>query len=253
MVPLDAGWAADAAGGSLALAIPVALLAGAASFFSPCVLPLLPGYLSYATGLSVTEATSTRPRRGRLLLGTALFVVGFAVVFMIAGAVVGGLGQGLRSQQRLLEVIGGVACVVLGLIFAGLIPLGRGEVRPARIRRAGIAAAPLLGMAFAIGWTPCIGPTLAVVLTLALNEGSAPRGALLAFCYALGLGVPFVVAGLAFAKLAATWAWVKRHQRGIQVIGGLLLVVVGLLLITGLWAWLMRTAAGWLAGIGVPL
>ncbi len=193
LVPLEAGgWVTEAIGGSMLLAIPVALLAGLVSFFSPCVLPLLPGYLSYATGLGASEIAAgvDRSARGRVLLGTALFVAGFALVFVSTGAVFGGLGRVLVQHQRVVSIIAGLVSIVLGLIFMGAVGFGQSTVRPGRVRAVGIAAAPLLGIAFGVGWTPCIGPALSVVLSLALNEGTAGRGALLALGQVDGDRVP---------------------------------------------------------------
>ena len=166
----------EAIGGSMFLAIPVAALAGLLSFFSPCVLPLLPGYLSFATGLGASEITSGKGPRGRLLAGTLLFVAGFALVFVVTGAVVGSLGMVLLAQQRVITIVIGVLTIVLGLIFAGWVPLGQNAVRPGIVPKVGLAAAPLLGIVFGLGWTPCIGPALGVVLNLALNQSTAVRG-----------------------------------------------------------------------------
>lgn len=254
MIPLDT-WITDAISGSLLLAIPVAVFAGLVSFFSPCVLPLLPAYLSYATGLSAADvvAGEASRRKGRMLAGTSLFVLGFAIVFVLTGAVFGGIGSTLIRHGRIVEVIGGVLCIGLGLIFADLVPIGRNDVRPARIASVGLAAALPLGMAFGIGWTPCIGPTLSVVLTLALNEGSAGRGALLAFVYALGMGLPFILAGLAFRRFAGAIGWVKRHQRTIQRAGGVIMIIIGVLLISGIWNALVKNLQSVVAAWGVPI
>ena len=232
-------WAEAAVGGSMALAVPVALLAGLVSFFSPCCLPLLPGYLSYASGLGAAEVVQGRGARGRLLAGTALFVLGFAAVFVVTGAVVGSLGAALLSYQGVISRVLGVLVIGLGLIFAGWLPVGRRELRLRWLPRVGLAAAPLLGVVFALGWTPCIGPTLGVVLNLGFNEATALRGGLLAFVYAIGLGLPFLVAGVAYASLSRAVLVVRRHQRGVLRASGLLMVVVGLLLVTGLWDRLM--------------
>src|SRR5919106_611633 len=202
MPPDLAGWAEAAVGGSMALAIPVAMLAGLVSFFSPCVVPLLPGYLSYATGLGAAEVVEGSSRRGRMLAGASLFVLGVVVI-------------------------------VLGLIFAGALRIGQRDLRLHRIPAVGVAAAPLVGMVFALGWTPCLSPTLGVVVNLGFNEGTALRGGLLGFASALGLGIPFVVAGLAFTKMARAVEVLRRRQLMIMRIGGILLVVVGLLLVTG--------------------
>lgn len=233
------------------LAVPVALLAGVVSFFSPCVLPLLPGYLSYATGLATTEVTSGRGSRGRILAGTSLFILGFALVFVSTGAVFGGLGGLLLAWSRPLSIAGGIVAIVLGLIFAGVIGVGQNTVRFSRAPAVGLAAAPLLGIVFGLGWTPCIGPTLAVVMTLALNEGTALRGAVLSLVYALGLGIPFLVAGLAFDRFRGTMDWVKRHHGLLQKVGGGLMVVVGVLLVTGIWDRLMGVFRQWVSAFGV--
>jgi cytochrome c-type biogenesis protein len=234
--PLDlAGWAEAAAGGSMALAVPVALLAGLVSFFSPCVVPLLPGYLSYATGLGAAEVLEGTRRRGRMLAGTSLFVLGIAAVFVTTGTVVGSLGANLLRYADLISRLLGVLIIALGLVFAGVLRLGQRELRVSRIPAAGVAAAPLLGVVFALGWTPCIGPTLGVVYSLAFSEGTALRGGLLAFVFALGLGIPFVVAGLLYTKMARAVGFLRRHQLALLRVGGVLMVVVGLLLVTGVW------------------
>jgi cytochrome c-type biogenesis protein len=236
MLPLDlSSWAQQAVGGSMALALPVALLAGLVSFFSPCVVPLLPGYLSYATGLGAAEVIEGTRRRGRMLAGTSLFVLGIAVVFVVTGAVLGGVGVLLLRHADLISRVLGVVIIVLGLIFAGVLRLGQRDLRIHRVPAVGVAAAPLLGVVFALGWTPCIGPTLGVVYSLALNEGTASRGALLAFVFALGLGVPFVVAGLLYTRMARAVGFLRRHQVALMRTGGVLMVLVGLLLVSGLW------------------
>jgi cytochrome c-type biogenesis protein len=231
-------WFQSQAGtGSLALAIPVALVAGLVSFFSPCVIPLLPGYLSYATGLSgVDLATGEADRhRGRMLLGSLLFVLGFTAVFVIVGATTGGLGFWLRTWQDEISVVMGALLIVLGLVFAGVVPLLQREWRIHRIPAVGLGAAPLIGAIFALGWTPCIGPTYGVILTLTYQDATAGRGALLSVAYAIGLGIPFVIAGLFYSRTLGALAWVRRHQVAVMRIGGLMLVAVGVLLVTGWW------------------
>jgi cytochrome c-type biogenesis protein len=231
----------QAGSGSLALAIPVAMIAGLVSFFSPCVIPLLPGYLSYATGLSGADLASGEAdrHRGRMLLGSVLFVLGFTAVFVILGAGFGEFGRQLRgwlitSQDEITFVMGALL-IVLGLVFAGAIPLLQRDWRIHKIPGVGLSAAPFIGAIFALGWTPCIGPTYGVILTLTYQDATAGRGALLSFVYALGLGIPFIIAGLAYRRTLGALAWVRRHQAAVMRAGGLMLVVVGLLLVTGWW------------------
>ena len=253
MIVLEIGdWARQAVGGSMLLAAPVAILAGVVSFFSPCVLPLLPGYLSYASGLS-TAQLAEGSQRGRVLAGTSLFVLGFAIVFVSGGVLFGSLGTTLVQWRDVLTMIGGVLAIGLGLVFAGWVPFASRTVRLNLRPKVGLAAAPLLGIVFALGWTPCIGPALQVVFTLALNEATALRGALLALCYALGLGLPFLIAGLALDRFGTTIAFVRRHHRGLQITGGVMMIIVGVLLLTGGWDVVMATLRQWAAGFGTVI
>ena len=248
MVPVDLGsWAENAVGGSMALALPVALLAGLVSFFSPCVVPLLPGYLSYATGLGAAEVVEGTSRRGRMLAGASLFVLGFAVIFVITGVVAGSAGRALAEHRVMISRVLGVVVIILGLIFAGVLRIGQRDLRLHRIPAVGVAAAPLIGVVFALGWTPCLSPTLGVVVNLGFNEGTALRGGLLGFAYALGLGLPFVIAGLAFTRMAGAIAVLRRHQLVVMRIGGVLLIAVGLLLVTGTWDWVTGSVRQWAA------
>jgi len=226
-----------AASGSLVLAVPVALVAGLVSFFSPCVIPLLPGYLSYATGLSGADLASGQAevRRGRMLLGSLLFVLGFTVVFVALGTLSGAVGAWLVTWRHTLTIVLGVLTIVLGLAFAGLVPALQRDWRVHTVPAVGLAAAPVLGFLFGLGWTPCIGPTLAAITTLSLNEATAGRGALLSAVYAVGLGVPFVVAGLAYRRALGAFGVIRRHQVWVTRAGGLMLVAVGLMLVTGMW------------------
>lgn len=227
-----------AASGSLALAVPVALLAGLVSFFSPCVIPLLPGYLSYATGLSGADLASEDlggARRGRMVLGSLLFVLGFAAVFVSLGTLFGAAGEALVEHRRTLTVVLGSGVIVLGLAFVGLVPFLQRDVRIHRVPAVGLAAAPLVGFLFGLGWFPCVGPTLGAILTLAANEATAARGALLSGVYAVGLGLPFVAAGLFYRRMLGAFAAVRRHQAWVTRAGGVMLVLVGLLLVTGWW------------------
>jgi cytochrome c-type biogenesis protein len=246
MTPLDlASWAETAVGGSMALALPVALLAGLVSFFSPCVVPLLPGYVSYATGLGAAEVVGGSPHRGRMLAGTSLFVLGFAAIFVLTGVVAGAAGRLLAEYRDVISRVLGVVIIVLGLIFAGVLKIGQRDLRLHRIPAVGVAAAPLVGVVFALGWTPCLSPTLGVVVNLGFNEGTAVRGGLLGFVYALGLGIPFVLAGLAFTKMASAVAFLRERQQLVMRIGGVLLIIVGLLLVTGTWNTLTALLRQW--------
>lgn len=253
MIPLELGdWVREAVGGSMALALPVALLAGLVSFFSPCVLPLLPGYLSFAAGMGVSELRTGHVAngiagRGRVAVGAMGFVGGFAAVFVATGALMGSVGAALIAWQRPLMVASGLLSIGLGLAFTGWLPLAQGTWRFNVVPRLGLAASPLLGIVFGLSWTPCIGPALSVVLSLALNEGTAVRGGVLAFAYAMGLGLPFVVAGLAFDRLGRSLGWVRRHHRAIQIAGGVSMILVGLLLLTGLWDVLMAGLRQWVS------
>jgi len=229
-----AEWFQDQAlSGSLLLAVPVALVAGLVSFFSPCVIPLLPGYLSYATGLSGADLGSAR--RGRMLAGTLLFVAGFAVVFVLLGLAAGTIGSWLVEWSDQLTFGLGVLTILLGLAFAGWLPFTQREWRIHQVPAVGLAAAPVIGFLFGLGWTPCLGPTLAVITSLSAQEATAERGALLSGVYAFGLGIPFVVAALLYRRALGAFAWVRRHQVWVMRLGGLMLVAVGILLVTGWW------------------
>jgi cytochrome c-type biogenesis protein len=234
--------------GPLLLALPVAAAAGLVSFLSPCCLPLMPGYLSYVTGLAGSElaeptsdgdvlvATERRTgRRTRVIVGSVLFVLGFSVVFVSEGLLFGGLGGLLTGHRVAIERVLGAVTIVMGLAFLGLVPALDREVRVHRLPATGLAGAPLLGLVFGLGWTPCLGPTLAAVQGLAFTQASAGRGAILTAAYCLGLGVPFVLTGIAFERALRAFAVVKRHYGVVKAIGGGLLVVVGVLLVTGLW------------------
>ena len=232
-------WFRDTAmSGSLLLAVPVALIAGLVSFFSPCVLPLLPGYLSYATGLSGADLASgaAARHRSRMLLGSLLFVLGFAVVFVLIGGAFGAIGNWLVTWDRQLGIVLGVITIVLGLSFAGWLPFLQRDWRIHQVPAVGLAAAPLLGFLFGVGWSPCLGPTLAAITTLSINEGTAARGAVLAAIYALGLGLPIIITGLAYEKSLAAFSFMRRHQVWVMRVGGLMLVTIGVLLVTGWWA-----------------
>jgi cytochrome c-type biogenesis protein len=241
----------QATSGTMPVALAVAAAAGTVSFLSPCVVPLLPGYVSYATGLTGADLEDDR-HRGRMLLGTTLFVLGFTVWFVVVGMTTGALGAWLYEYRRLIsQVLGGVT-VLVGLVFMGL-PLLQRDVRVHRLPAVGLGAAPLLGLLFAIGWTPCLGPTIVAVQSMALSEGTVGRGVLLSVAYSLGLGMPFVLLGLAYRRTLGAVRWVRRHQVWVTRVGGAMLVVVGLLLLTGWWDVLVADLRGWSADYGVSV
>lgn len=229
--------------GSVLLAIPLAVVAGLLSFVSPCVLPLVPGYLSFlggAAGAASVGSDSAPPSGARTIFGALAFVGGFTVVFVVLGGFFGGLGHLLRSHQEVLSIVFGSITVVLGLFFAGVLPgasvLNR-EVRVHWLPRATVLGAGLLGFLFGLGWTPCIGPTLGAILGLAAtsSNSSAMRGAVLSVAYCAGLGIPFLLAAAATDRVPAISAFIRRHAPLVMRIGGAFLVVIGLLEITGLW------------------
>ncbi|GGW64603.1 cytochrome c biogenesis CcdA family protein [Streptomyces xantholiticus] len=238
--------------GALLLALPIAVLAGLVSFFSPCVLPLVPGYISYVTGVGGTDLAEAR--RGRMVTGASLFVLGFTVVFVSGGALFGYFGSTLQEQRDVLSKVLGGLMVLLGVFFMGLMPwLTQREFRFHKRPAAGLAGAPLLGALFGIGWTPCLGPTIASVNTLAFQEATAGRGAILMVAYCLGLGLPFIAAAVAFRKALGAFGWVKRHYTWVMRIGGGMMIVTGLLLLTGAWDTLVQEMQGWSDGFTVGI
>lgn len=214
--------------GPLWIATPIAFIAGLVSFFSPCVLPLLPGYLGFVSGSANTKS--------RMVLGSVLFVLGFTVVFVFLGAGFGGLGSLLQGEAKnWIQRGSGVLVILLGVVLIGGFDFAQRTAKLNIKPSAGIIGAPLLGVVFGLGWTPCIGPTLGAVLNLAFDSGSVLRGAFLAIVYSLGLGLPFVLVAAGFGWASKTVGFVKKNIRAINLFGGALLVVLGLLLVTGLW------------------
>ncbi|UQU67460.1 cytochrome c biogenesis protein CcdA [Couchioplanes caeruleus] len=258
-------FAGVATSGPLVLALGVAALAGLASFLSPCVLPLVPGYVSYITGMAGADVTGStagersavavavRPARGRLLAGTLLFVAGFTLVFILTAVAVASAGRLLLVHARTVEIIAGGLTVVLGLSFLGLVPAGQYERRWRKLPAPGLAGAPMLGVVFGVGWIPCVSPTLGAVLALSAVDATTGRAVALAVAYCIGLGAPFVLFGLGLRRILTALSFARRHSRAITRLGGVLLIAVGIALMTGWWTaftiWLRVTVGPGQVGI----
>jgi cytochrome c-type biogenesis protein len=237
------------ASASLLIAAPVALAAGALSFASPCVLPLVPGYLGYVGGVDRTGARA----RSRVVLGSALFVLGFSIVFVLTFVVSGAAGYLLVQYQEQITRAAGLVVIVLGVVFiGGLGPLQR-KLAPEWRPRAGLIGAPLLGAVFAVGWTPCLGPMLITIQGLALSSASVGSAAALAVCYSIGLGLPFILLAIGFGWATGAVAVLRRHIRGINLAGGAVLVVIGVLMLTGVWNIAVSTLQSSLVGYVSPI
>jgi cytochrome c-type biogenesis protein len=248
----ETGYNTTIVSGALLVALPIAVLGGLVSFFSPCVLPLVPGYLSYVTGVTGTDLGQAR--RGRMVTGASLFVLGFTVVFVSGGALFGFAGQNLQDHRAGLSRVLGVLMILMGFFFAGMMPwITQRELRFHRRPISGLVGAPLLGALFGVGWTPCLGPTLSAVNMLAFTQGSAGRGAVLSVAYCLGLGVPFVLAAVAFRKALGAFGWVKRHYTWVMRIGGAMMIATGLLLVTGVWDSILQQTQSWSNGFSVGI
>jgi cytochrome c-type biogenesis protein len=232
-VILASGFSDTVTDGSLVAAAGVAALVGLIGFLSPCVLPLVPGYLSYVAGLSGSEASGPRPRR--VIAGALLFVLGFTAIFVAEGALFGSFGELLRDHTVTIERIFGAVTILLGIVFLGGIPFMQREFRIHRLPPAGLIGAPLLGVAFGVGWLPCLTPTLGAVTGLAYSESTAGRGAVLMIFYCLGLGIPFLLVAAGVGWVSGAIGFVRRHGRVVSQIGGVLLIVIGVLLVTGAW------------------
>ncbi len=249
---IGADFANTVLSGSLLLAIPVAMLAGLVSFASPCVVPLVPGYLGYVSGMAGADAGGKKSRP-RLVLGVLLFIAGFSAVFVTLAIVVSAAGAAFEAQLDIITRVLGVVVILMGLAFMGAMPFLQNERRFHVSPKAGLAGAPLLGIVFGLGWTPCIGPTLSAVITLGLTEGTVGRGALLAVAYCLGLGLPFLALALWFERSGRVLAWLRKHRRGLQIFGGAMLVVLGVMLVTGLWGALTGELQGWIDSFWVAV
>ncbi|MCS5717905.1 cytochrome c biogenesis CcdA family protein [Herbiconiux sp. P17] len=232
--------------GQLLLAIPIALLAGLVSFASPCVLPLVPGYLAYVGGISEAGAGAGDRKAGRrrMLLGIALFILGFSVIFLAYSAAFGALGTWLIVWQDLVTRIMGVVVIALGLVFIGQFSFLQRTFKPSWRPATGLAGAPILGVVFGLGWTPCIGPTLGAIQALSLTSGSAWSGVLLGLFYCIGLGLPFLLVALGLNWVTSSVKFLKRHIRTINIVGGVVLVAIGILMVSGLWTiWIYEMQA----------
>ncbi|WP_166741578.1 cytochrome c biogenesis CcdA family protein [Cumulibacter soli] len=235
--------------GSLLLASLLALAAGLVSFASPCVLPLVPGYLSYVAtvaGESGTEpAARQQPARRRVMLGASLFVLGFTAVFVSYGTLFGQAGNWLRQYEATITKVMGVLIIIMGIAFLGKLPWMQREWRFHKLPAAGLVGAPLLGAFFAIGWIPCIGPTLTAILTLSYQEGSAERGAFLTALYCIGLGLPFILIAAGFGWAMKASGFARKHAGALMKIGGVMLILLGIVLLTGWWIDIVATIQGW--------
>ncbi|MEL7975396.1 cytochrome c biogenesis protein CcdA [Isoptericola sp. F-RaC21] len=256
---MGGAFATTAFSGSMLLALPVALIAGLVSFASPCVLPLVPGYVGYVSGMAAASAGSggraragvpADPGRRRVVAGVALFVLGFTAVFVVLMAAAGAVGSYLVQWEDTIMRVLGVVVILMGLAFLGAVPFLQRERRMHLSPQAGLWGAPLLGIVFGLGWTPCIGPTLAAVQALSLDQASAGRGIALGIAYCVGLGVPFLLVALGLQSSQRMLGFLRRHRLVIQRAGGALLVLVGLALVTGLWATWTGQLQGWVSGFG---
>lgn len=260
--------------GTLWVAIPIAVLAGLVSFLSPCVLPLVPGYLGFIGGavaprrvaVAVPEGAASvvdgapapavadeAPSRGRLLVGVLLFIAGFTVVFMAINIFGGTLGMFLLQYRDIITRVMGVVIILLGLVFIGLFGFAQRTFHPEVRNNLGLAGAPLLGLTLGLGWAPCIGPTLAVILGMSLDSGSVGRGAILGLAYSLGLGIPFILITLGFGWATRSVTFLRRHIRTVNLIGGVLLIVLGVLMVSGVWGALMSVLQGVFLNVPLPL
>lgn len=237
--------------GNLLLAMPIALAAGFLAFASPCVLPLVPGYLAYVGGF--TRPVENRDERGRLLLGVLLFILGFSLVFVTFSILFGTAGLLLQQYLDLITRFAGVLVILMGFVFIGQVSFLQRQLKPSFTVATGLGGAPLLGIVFGLGWAPCIGPTLIAVNALVLGEGDIGRAALIGLLYCLGLGIPFLLLAFGFRWATGAADWLKRNIRVVNIIGGSLLIVIGLAMVTGLWQLFVSSLGAVIGGTVTPL
>ncbi len=240
------------ADGQLLIAASIALLAGIISFASPCVLPLVPGYLAYVGGVSGVDA-GTRASRRRVVLGVVLFIAGFSAVFVAMMALAGSVGLWLVEWEGLITRIMGVLVIAMGLGFIGMFEMMQRTMRMRVKPRGGLVGAPLLGVVFAVGWTPCLGPTLTTIMALSLQQGSVSRSVILALFYCAGLGLPFILVAFGFGWVAGVTRFVQQHIRIVNLTGGILMILIGLLMVSGLWTRMMYALQAVIGGYVTPL
>jgi len=234
--------------GGLWLAVPIAIAAGLLSFLSPCVLPIVPGYLGFVSGV----ASGRERTRSRMLLGVALFIAGFSVVFLAVSLLVGTVGVFVTQYADVVLRIAGVVVILMGVVFIGQVSFLQRTIKPGWQPRTGLIGAPLLGIVFAVGWTPCVGPTLIAVQSMVLDQGDLGRALIVGLAYCVGLGIPFLLVAIGFGWVGGSVTWVKRHIRAINIAGGVLLVIIGVLMVSGIWrAFITAFGAG--LGIANPL
>jgi len=235
--------------GGLWFAVPIAIAAGLLSFLSPCVLPLVPGYLGYVSGVTSGQERT----RGRMLAGVGLFIAGFSVVFLAVELLVGSVGVFVAQYTGVILRIAGVVVIVMGIVFIGQVSFLQRTFKPGWQPRTGLIGAPLLGVVFAVGWTPCVGPTLIAVSSMALNQGNLWRALLIGVAYCIGLGIPFLLVAIGFGWVGSSVRWVKRHIRAVNIAGGVLLILIGVLMVSGLWLDIISMLGTVIGGIQNPL